>query len=85
MLLAYHSDSQPAAMVFNFAEFPVTVNGARIGWEVEKHSPVCIHPVETVRSPDLPQEATFSAHCELRLFPYSFLVLKKVSSLSEAE
>ncbi len=84
LLLAYHSDSQPAAMVFNFTEFPVTVTAPELAgrWKniLQSASTQWAGP-----QPSLPQEATFSAHCELRLFPYSFLVLKKVSSLSEVE
>src|ERR1700723_1640965 len=84
LLLAYHNDSQQSAMVFNFAESPVTLTVPELAgkWAaiLQSASTKWNGP-----EPNLRQESTFSAERELRIFPYSFLVLKKVSILSEAE
>jgi hypothetical protein len=71
-------------MVFNFAESPVTLTVPELAgkWAaiLQSASTKWNGP-----EPNLRQGAMFSAERELRIFPYSFLVLKKVSILSEAE
>ena len=84
LLLAYHGDSQHSAMVFNFSEFPVTVTVPELAgkWMImlQSASTKWSGPEST-----LPEVETFSADLELRIFPYSFLVLKRISTISEAE
>jgi maltooligosyltrehalose trehalohydrolase len=83
LILAYPEVSQPLIVIFNFAEFSVTLeipelegqwtmlmNSAAVSW----NGPV----------PDEAQEIIFTAERELRLSPYSFLVLQQNERRPEA-
>jgi maltooligosyltrehalose trehalohydrolase len=84
LLLGYPDDSQQSAMVFNFAEFPVILTVPELAgkWTTMLQS-------ASTRwngpEPDLPATITLEADRDLRISPYSFLVLKRLSMLSEAE
>ena len=84
LLLGYPDDTQQSAMVFNFAEFPVILTVPELAgkWTTMLQS-------ASTRwngpEPDLPATITLEADRDLRISPYSFLVLKRLSMLSEAE
>jgi maltooligosyltrehalose trehalohydrolase len=83
LLLTRDDHSQQLAMVFNFAEFPVTLKLPELAgnWATVIHS---ADAAWNGPSPDRLLDSILSADCELRLFPQSFLVLQRIHPPTEA-
>jgi maltooligosyltrehalose trehalohydrolase len=77
LLLTYDSNQRDVAMIFNFAEFPVTLLGPALKgkWSILMDS-----AAESWQGPESDSRQAVSEVGELRLAPSSFLVLEKESS-----
>ena len=82
LLLERERNSHQLAMIFNFAEFPVTLKLPKLAgnWSILVHSADASWKGP---APDRTHEMILSTNCELRLFPYSFLVLQRIQSPTE--